>query len=235
MRSTTFRFVLFLIFGLVMFSACESVGRMREESHDVPIRGVETARVELDIGAGEMVVEGGARDLLEGYFRWNVRRWEPRVDYTVKNGKARVKVKQMKGPRLALGNAKNKWEISLNKDIPLDLYVDCGAGETRLNLRDLNLRSVIVDMGVGELRLDVSGRYTHDIDITVDGGIGSATVIFPRDIGVRVDVDGGLGSIDARDFNKRKSVYTNDAYGETDTRIKVKMDVGIGSLDLKLK
>ena len=235
MRSKTYGILFILLFSLGIFTACESVGRMREETYNVPVRGVESARIELDIGAGEMVVDGGARDLLEGYFRWNVKRWEPLVEKRVINGKARVKVRQSKGPRLALGNAKNEWEISLNEDVPLDLYIDCGAGETRLNLRRLNLRSLTIDMGVGELRLDISGRYTHNIDVEIDGGVGSATVILPEEIGVRVDVDGGIGSVDARGFNKKRSVYTNDAYGETDTRIRVEMDVGIGSLDLELR
>ena len=83
--------------------------------------------------------------------------------------------------------------------------------------------------------MDISGRYTHNIDVEIDGGVGSATVILPEEIGVRVDVDGGIGSVDARGFNKKRSVYTNDAYGETDTRIRVEMDVGIGSLDLELR
>ena len=69
MRSKTYGILFILLFSLGIFSACESVGRMREETYNVPVRGVESARIELDIGAGEMVVDGGARDLLEGYFR----------------------------------------------------------------------------------------------------------------------------------------------------------------------
>ncbi len=50
------------------------------------------------------------------------------------------------------------WDLRFNDQKPLDLDVNFGAGESRLDLGDLTLRRVNVEMGVGELQ-DGSARH----------------------------------------------------------------------------
>jgi len=90
-------------------------------------------------------------------------------------------------------------------------------------------------MGVGELKVDISGEQKKSLDVSVDGGVGSATIYVPVDVGVRVEVDGGIGSVNARGMIKKRGAYTNDAYGKTDVTIDVDIDAGIGSIDLIMK
>ena len=87
----------------------------------------------------------------------------------------------------------------------------------------------------GELTVDLSGEQKQNLEVVIDGGIGSATLYLPRHIGVRVRVDGGLGSVNARGMNKKGNVYTNETYGKTDVSIEIDIDAGIGSIDLELK
>ena len=133
-----------------------------------------------------------------------------------------------------MGSSKNEWDVRLNGGIPIKLEVDLGAGESRLDLSDIDLRSLTIDMGVGEMKLDLRGRCEQNLDVSIDGGIGSGTLYLPGDAGVRVRVDGGIGSVHAPGFNKSGHVYTNDSYGKAPITIDIDIDAGIGSIDLRL-
>lgn len=218
--------------GLV---GCEMAGELLEDTRTVELGGAEFADVKLDIGVGELRVHGGARNLMEGYFRYNIDHWKPEIDYRISGSRGILTVKQGKSHRMTTGRKKNKWEVGLNDDIPINLTIDHGVGQGRIDLTRVTLKSVDIDMGVGDLTVDFSGDKTQSLDVVVDCGIGSTTLYLPQQIGVRARIDRGIGSIDARGFNKRGGVYTNDAYGRSDVTIDIDIDAGIGSVELRLK
>lgn len=221
---------------VAVVSACEHVSETRTERKAVDLGGATSAEVRVKMGAGELELGGGAPGLMEASFTTNVRRWEPRVDYSVFGGKGRLSVGQRRGGGLFLGHSKNEWTVRLGGAVPIDLEVGLGAGESTLDLRGLDLRSLEINMGVGEMKLDLSGPLKRSLRATIDGGVGHGTVILPREIGVKVEIDGGIGSVSARGLNKTGPghVYTNDAYGRTDISLELKIDAGIGSIDLKI-
>jgi hypothetical protein len=235
MRNKKIRAILIVILFLGSISACIEVGELREDYHAVKLERAQTVEARFKMSAGELSIKGGARDLMEGYFEYNVDLWKPDVDYFVSGQKGRLTVKQARRTGIPLGDSKNKWDVNLSNDIPIELKLDFGAGEGHLDLREIDLRDLDIDMGVGELTIDLTGKLKEDLKVTIDGGIGSATIYLPEDIGVRVKVDGGIGSVDARGMHKNDHSYTNDAYGETDITINIEIDAGIGSIDLKLK
>lgn len=226
-----------LLFTLLIGSigSCVNVGELKEETRTIPLGKAEFVEAKLDIGTGELRVQGGARELMEGTFSYNVDRWKPAIDYHVLGGRGILEIEQGESSGMPVGKAENKWDIYLSNDVPIELEVNFGAGEGKLDLRDLMLDSLDVDMGVGDLTLDLSGEHKRNLDVTIDGGIGSGTLYLPEGVGVRVQVDGGIGSVNARSLNKEGNFYTNDAFGKTDVSIDINIDAGIGSLDLRLK
>jgi len=225
-----------VVFILGCFGACVEVGELIEDHHDVDLGRARSVNVRLKMSAGELFLQGGGDKLMEGYFQYNVESWKPEVDYSVSDGRqGRLNIEQESRRGIPFGDSKNRWEIDLGEDVPLEIRIDFGAGEGHLDMRDLDLRRLDIDMGVGELTVDLSGRWETDVKVKIEGGIGSATLLLPEDIGVRVHVDGGIGSVDAHGMDKSDHTYTNDAYGRTEVSIEVEIDAGIGSVDLRLK
>ena len=138
---------------------------------------------------------------------------------------------EVKGRTLA-SKLTNRWNLRLNDDVPLDLRVEFGAGEGKLNLAGLSLRSVDVDMGVGQLVLDLTGDWEKNFDVRVRGGVGEVEVRLPRQVGVIVEARGGIGEINARGLNKQNGRYVNDAYGESPITIQLDVKGGIGEIKL---
>ncbi len=215
----------------VSFLACDEERALRSESQTVPAGEARSAAVSLNMGAGEIRLEGGAANLMEAEFRFNRDNLRPRVDYRVFGGRGELEIRP--GRRHTFfGHVHNEWNVRLGGGIPLELGLKLGAGESELDCRRLDLERLTVEMGVGEMHLDLRGPRARSFDVRIEGGIGSATVRLPSDVGVRVRVDGGLGSVDARGLIKRDDVYVNAAYGQSAVTIDVRVEAGIGSVEL---
>ncbi|GAH86539.1 unnamed protein product, partial [marine sediment metagenome] len=158
MRFNQLSKILLLTFLVGGIGACIAVGESTEETQTVELGEAESVELDLDIGAGTLKVQGGARELMEGYFVYNVQGWKPEIRYSVTGNRGILKVKQGECSAMAIGKTRNKWDISLSNDVPLDIKVDFGAGAGNLDLRGLILNSLDIDMGVGELKVDLSGE-----------------------------------------------------------------------------
>jgi hypothetical protein len=206
-------------------------GPARRESRVIPRDTSETARVDLRMGAGELRVNGGAEDLMNAVFNYNVSAWRPEVRYRSFAGRADLTVRQPEGSR-HFGNSKYDWDLRLNDEIPMDLLVHFGAGEARLNLGSLNLRGIQVDMGVGEINLDLRGTPRRDYEVRIRGGVGEATVHLPPDAGIYAIAQGGIGDIKVRGLRQEGRHWVNDLYGSAKTQIRVDVRGGIGAINL---
>lgn len=226
--------ILLVPLAAACFAGCvvETVsGPARRESRVIPRDTSETARVDLRMGAGELRVNGGAEDLMNAVFNYNVSAWRPEVRYRSFAGRADLTVRQPEGSR-HFGNSKYDWDLRLNDEIPMDLLVHFGAGEARLNLGSLNLRGIQVDMGVGEINLDLRGTPRRDYEVRIRGGVGEATVHLPPDAGIYAIAQGGIGDIKVRGLRQEGRHWVNDLYGSAKTQIRVDVRGGVGAINL---
>jgi hypothetical protein len=211
------------------------VGKMQHDSKSVDPKDAQSASAQLKMGAGELNLTGGADQLMEADFSYNVSEWKPKVSYDVSGKKGELVVKQgsAEGGNLS-GGARNEWDISMNDELPTDLVVQLGAGESNLDLDSLTLKGLDLQMGAGKITVDLTGDYTQGFDASIEGGVGQATVLLPSEVGVKAKAEGGLGGINAKGLNKVGDAYVNDAYGESDTNLNVDVKGGVGEINLKV-
>src|SRR5215212_7826950 len=100
----------------------QQVGKMQEESKSVDPKDADSARAQLKMGAGELNLTGGADQLMEADFSYNVSEWKPEVSYDVSAKKGELLVKQgsAEGGDLS-GGARNEWDITMNDEVPTDV------------------------------------------------------------------------------------------------------------------
>jgi hypothetical protein len=213
----------------------QQVGKMQDESKYVDLKNTESVRAQLKMGAGELNVIGGADQLMEGDFSYNVSEWKPKVSYDVSGGNGELLVKQGGADDGSLGaKARNEWDISFNEEVPTDLVVNIGAGESELDLDSLSLTGLDLRMGAGKSTVDLTGDYANGFDASIEDGVGEATVLVPSEVGVRVKAEGGLGKINAEGFQREGGAYVNDAYGDSDVTLDVDVRGGVGQINLKV-
>jgi hypothetical protein len=213
----------------------QQVGKMQHDLKSVDPENATSARAKLKMGAGELNVTGGADEMMEADFSYNVSEWKPKVSYDVSGEKGELVVKQgsAEGGDLS-GGARNEWDVSLNDEVPTDLAVKVGAGESDLDLDSLALTGVDLQMGAGKTTVDLTGDYAKGFDATIEGGVGEATVLLPSKVGVKAKAEGGLGEINTKGLEKVDGAYINDAYGESEVNISVDVKGGVGQINLKV-
>lgn len=202
------------------------------ESRIVELGGATSARVQVDMGAGELRVDGSGGKLLDAEFHYTAAEWKPQVKYDVTAGRGYLTIRQPAIHGFNTGNQENRWDLRLNDKIPLDLHVNLGAGQGTFKLSGMAVRRLSVDIGAGQLEIDLTGSWDQDLDARIQGGVGEATVRLPREVGVRVEATGGLGGIHAQGLRKEGSYYFNDAYGKSGVRIRLDVTGGIGQINL---
>jgi hypothetical protein len=248
--------VLLVAAGCVPFGPRVRVGELQTESKTVELGGAGSVRIDINMGAGELKVAGGAAELLEADFTYNVAELKPEVEFS---GGTLV-VKQPDIDRLPsfsdLDEYRYEWDLRLNDDVPMDMRINVGAGRTDLKLGSLSLTGLDVKggagdirvdlagaasltrldvtMGAGEVTVDLTGDWQTDLDAEINGGAGAMTVRLPRAVGVRVDVERGVGKVNASGMRLEGDDYVNDAYGESEVTLRIKIQAGVGEINLQL-
>src|SRR5258706_933267 len=206
-------------------------GPVEHEAQSIELDKSEMVRVELNMGAGELRIDGGSPKLLEADFAYNVPSWKPIVRYNSSSFRGQLSIEQ---PRGSSGgpHVTYKWELRMNNDVPFDITAHLGAGQAVMNLGSMNLRSVDMNMGVGEMRLDLRGKPKRDYTVNINGGVGQATVYLPSDVGVIANATGGIGNIDVQGLEKRDGHWIKPAREHAPVTIHVDVKGGIGEIKL---
>lgn len=207
-------------------------GPTENESRSIDLDKSELVKVDLHMGAGEMRVSGGSPKLMDGDFTYNVPSWKPSLRYNNTGVRSYLTIEQPGNSRMHAGNTKYEWDVRLNDNVPMDMTVHFGAGEGKLKLGTLSLRSLEIHMGVGQLEVDLRGNPKRDYNVNIHGGVGEATVYLPHDAGIMAHAGGGIGGIDVSGLHKEDGRYVNDGYDKSKVKINLDIRGGVGSIHL---
>lgn len=205
----------------------------RTETVSIERPKAEIVDVTVAMAAGEMELSGGAAKLMEGRFTYTAAgNVAPEVQYEDSSFRGRLSVTNR--TKTTVGNHHvNRWEIKLADDIRMDVNISLGAGQSKLHLGTLTLRSAKVQLGAGEVQLDLRGPKKSSCDVEIRGGVGEATVLVPSDVGVVAEATGGIGSIDVRGLRREGGRWTNDAYGKSPVTLRLDVQGGIGQINIR--
>ena len=209
-----------------------AAGPVRHDARSIERDAAEQVRVDLHMGAGTLIVGGGARKLLNADFTYDVASWQPEVRYSSTGTRGDLTIRQPEHGHARIGRTRYQWDLALNNEVPMDLALHFGAGAARLDLGSLSLRSVEVDMGVGKLDMDLRGFPKHNYDVRIRGGVGEATIRLPAGVGVYAEGRGGIGEIRTEGLRREGGHWVNDAYEDSNVKINLDIHGGIGSIRL---
>jgi hypothetical protein len=200
------------------------------------LEGATRAEVSLKFGAGSLraraLPETGDL-LLDGVIRPRGRENVER-DFSVRDGTATLVLRSAEpsfGPILG-GAGGPTWDLALNRQIPIDLQAEVGAGEVELDLSELQVSNLRVTMGLGQTTviLPAEGRF----QAFIEGAIGQTTIIIPRDMAARVQADTGIASRQAPEgYQRQGDLYTSSDYEGADNRVDLVVSQAIGNLVIR--
>lgn len=191
--------------GMMACGVGEPAGPVLHERHVVERGAATSARVEIDMTAGELEVTSGAKSLVEGDFDFNVPSLKPEIAYAVNGGAGVLKVSQGS----ASGSYENTWRLSLDETTPVDLEVRLGAGDTKLVLGRVNLQSLTIDLGAGDQMIDLRGMPAKSYSVKVRAGAGDTTIQVPPTVGISASLTGLIGDRNVQGLEKQGGRWVN--------------------------
>ena len=239
MKKNILRMNILLAIAVIMILATScirtaNIGDLKRYSKTVELGSAESVRAEIKVGVGELEIAGGANELLEADFIYNVAGWKPEVEYSIIGNQGQLTIQQPSDVDIPEGRFRYEWDLRINNNVPIDLSIVLGVGASSLDLRGLSLTKLDIITGVGEGTIDLTGDWEQDLEASVKGGIGKVTLLLPKDVGVRVNIAGGIGDINTGNLKGDGSAYINDAYGESDVTLNINITGGIGQINLEL-
>ena len=187
---------------------------------DLPDSGT-VQDVRLSFGAGELNVAPGAeKGLIEGTATYNVPDLKPEIN-TGNTVEIRTGDLELNGiPRLS-GNLKNEWDLKLN-DHPMNLRINAGAYQGRIELGGLSLESLRVSDGAADVKLNFNEPNLVSMDeLRYETGASQVEL-------------SGLANANFQNMTFRGGAgdYTLDFSGELQQAADVNVDAGVSSLTI---
>jgi hypothetical protein len=195
-------------------------------SYSEPLADAQSARVTLNLSVADTTVKplNDSNELFQADVRYLGE-----LDFSVSGGSERV-ISLRQNDQVTTWNwdiftaePDLRWDVALSPAVPIDLDINGGVGNTRLELNELQLSNVRVQGGVGDVFMELpamaeaynvsvnGGTGSSEIiisegaalHITVSGGVGDVTIDVPDDAAVRVDASTGVGDINLpREFSR---------------------------------
>lgn len=230
--ATVVALLVFLV--IIGFAVMVGTGGSAAAVHDtqaIELQGAKSVNADIEMPAGKLVVSGGSSRLLDADFTYRTAEGKPRADYVVTDGRGQLGIIQNE-KHIHFGGRRNDWTLRFGDNIPLDLKLELGAGQSDLNLNGVNVTRVEINIGVGQLNLDLTGDRKEDLLVDIQGGVGSARIKLPKTVGVRVNASGGIGTVSHNGLRRDGDAYVNEAYGKTQATIQVNVQGGVGEISL---
>jgi len=141
-----------------------------------------------------------------------------------------------------LGAASGVIEFSKPNPSRLEEFkMDAGASSLDMEMiGNANFSRFDFSGGVGSFDLDFRGEYKGESEINIEVGLGSADITLPANMPIRVETEGAnwLSSVDFHHENLAKiddGEYESKDFKDAKNRIILKLEVGLGSVDLYWK
>ncbi|NTU74922.1 MAG: hypothetical protein HGA86_02245 [Anaerolineaceae bacterium] len=178
--------------------------------NEKPLKGTEPGKVTIEMGGGELNITSGAKNLVEGTVRYNVKDWKP----TIERNDDSLTITQGENGKITIPNTKaiNEWDLQLGEQ-PMRLEIKAGGYKGKLDLGGLSLSKLNISDGASTCDVDFSepnkivmdsftyktGASTVEInnlananakELLIESGAGSFTFDFngklQRDLTVRI-------------------------------------------------
>lgn len=145
---------------------------------------------------------------------------------------------------LALEMGAASGHINFSKPNPKrmrELKIEAGASSLKLfNLANARFDNMTFSGGAGAFDLDFRGEFQGESEISIKVGVASADIVLPEGVAVRIetDEDKWFSSVDIQKKRLRRvddGIYESKDYDEAKDRILLKIEVGMGSVDVRWK
>jgi hypothetical protein len=278
-----------LILAIMLGTASVAVaGKMEHVAETVEVEKAKQIVFECEFSAGELFIESADLDeAMKIDITYNPKHVSYELDYSESGSTGYVTLEsEQRKDSHRVNTDDNEWNITLSRDLPLELDFEIGACAAEIDLGGVPITDLKIEVGAasgeisftepnperlkefdidagacsldlnqlgnagfehlsfsggaGSFDIDFRGRYDGQSEAELEIGLGSADIIIPRGLDVRIeaDTDQWFSSVDIHGGRLEKAgrdAYETEGYDDAENRLLLVIQVGMGSVDIRFK
>lgn len=209
--------------------------KLEAEAYSVALEEAKEATIKLEHGAGRLTLHAGAEPgkLLTGTFAGGV---DPKLSR--EGNKITLALKSHLDVVAVLppvpGESGFEWDMALTNTIPLNIELESGASESKLDLTDLQVKDLSIETGASSTSVKLPARAGFT-KVKVESGAASVDLRIPEGVAARIKVDSAIASntIDTARFPIKGKGYQSPDYETAKNKIDINVETGVGSITIK--
>jgi hypothetical protein len=228
--------ILLGVWFLVGRSLVGSSTSLASEQLAIPLAETREARIRLQHGAGRLEINASAAPgmLLNGNFVGGV---EQELERSGSAARLRLHTRGDAffggWPFVAMHEGLH-WSLGLSREAVLQLELETGASEARLDLQELRVSELTLKTGASSssITLPANAGQTR---VVVQSGAASVDLFVPQGVAGRIRVQSGLAGIqiDPNRFPAGPSGYETPGYAGAINRVDIAIETGVGSVTVR--
>ncbi len=197
----------------------------------------ESINSEIEIGAGNLTLTDSAKE--NAVYRYSAvhhQGWEnPKLSTRMEGSKLNIKLKtEFTRPVFfsAPGQAV-QYKVDLADTLPTDIKIQVGAGKADIDLTQINLNQFRMEVGAGsaDIRFQAGGIPKNKMVIGV--GAGDIDIYLPEEVGIKAEHSVGVGNLKINNSTVQGGgTFTSSSYAEAEQKLDIKIDIGVGNVDI---
>lgn len=209
-----------------------NTGPTQQVEHQIELQDASRVQVTVGFGGGTLNIQGGAENLLDGEFTYNLDDLKPVVEYEKEGEVGKLVIRHQVD---ALNwdptvEVRNEWQLNLSDRVPLEMNLDVGGSNGTLELGGLRLTDL--DLTAGAADMTVRFREPNPDQLASFGVHSGAARLRLLDLGNAnmdsLSFDGGLGTY-VFDFEGawQRSAEVHIQAGASRVELRVPRDIGV--------
>ena len=215
--------LLFLIFFVITY---ESIANKENgENRFIPLGEVDSLKMTIKFGAGKLDLISGQECVFEGNFQYDKSILKPNVQYEILGETGVLTLSQSIKKNLDLPFPyKNRWNLKLPSDVPLQLYINTATYSGYIDLTNLQIEYFHLNSGASQTNIEFNQPNLIDLkNINIKTGASSIKMLGLANANFNeMNFTGGAGS------------YTFDFSGNLTKKSKVSINVAAAKIILKI-
>ena len=215
--------LLFLIFFVISYKSMAD--EENRENRVIPLGEVDSLKVSIKFGAGKLDLVSGEEGVFKGNFQYDKSILKPNIQYEILGETGILTLSQSIKKDLDLPFPyKNRWNLKLPSDIPLQLYINTATYSGDIDLTNLQIEYFYLNSGASQTNIEFNQPNLIDLkNINIKTGASTIKILGLANANFdEMNFAGGAGS------------YIFDFSGNLTKKSKVSINVGAAKIILKI-
>ncbi|MFA3781442.1 LiaI-LiaF-like domain-containing protein [Melioribacteraceae bacterium 4301-Me] len=190
---------------------------------------IKNAALELNTGAGVIILGGTTNKLIDGYSKGSFAEYNE--TYSKEDSSAEIKMNLRKSRfNFFRKHFKNYLRLNLNPNPTWDVKLNLGASKADLDLSEYKISNVEINTGASNIRLKLGSKQDR-ADIDVEMGAATLRIEIPKEVGCKITGEMVLSSKNIEGLLKKSDDHYETSDYETNNRkIDINTKGGISSI-----